>query len=363
MSAGLLLSGGTLLLNLLSFRRPCGTVSEPPPFVSILVPARNEAHAIECCVRSLLAQQYPTFEVLVLDDHSTDETWRVLERLARDSDLGGRLCLLRGESLPPGWSGKNWACHQLAAYISRHSRYLLFTDADTEHAPHALALAMGEVERTGVALLSLLPEQRVESWAEQLVVPLLPLQILGYLPLLAMEWLPLPLFAAANGQFMLFERDMYHHIGGHAACAATLSEDVLLARLVKGGRGKIRLVNGAGLVWCRMYQGLEEVIAGFRRSFGWGFRMGWGTTLAIVLGNVLVYLLPFLRAPFSARARGLALLVTALRVLLAHRTRSPQRGALAHPLGILLLLFSQSLAAYDTVLRRGTLWKGRQYEE
>ncbi|MGB0388151.1 MAG: glycosyltransferase [Ardenticatenaceae bacterium] len=383
-AAGLLLSGGTLLLNLFWFRRPNGTLPADPPFVSILVPARNEERAIEACVRSLLAQDYPAFELIVLDDHSEDRTGDILQQLITDTGpapfgqsmppergpsgacpearavrINSRL--LQGAPLPPGWVGKNWACHQLAQAASARSRYLLFTDADTTHAPDALRRAVAEAERDGVDLLSLMPTQQVETWAERLTVPLLALQILGYLPLPAVEWLPIPAFAAANGQFMLFKREAYREIGGHAACANIMAEDVTLARLLKKYNRQVRLKNGVGLVTCRMYYQSAEVIAGFRRSFASGFRLDRRIAGAVTLINFVVYLLPFLRAIHHRSARLLAAIIIALRLILAWQTNTPLRSAIAHPIGITLMLWAQLLAIYDAFIGKQAQWKGRQY--
>ena len=390
-AVGLLISGGTLLLNLFCFRRPDGSLPADAPLVSILVPARNEEHAIEACVRSLLAQNYPVFELIVLDDDSDDQTGDILHRImkecsspissSRSHDARGSgggesagvvitdqqrsvsMRILQGTPLPTGWTGKNWACHQLAQAANPRSRYLLFTDADTTHAPDALRRTVAEAERDRIDLLSLMPMQQVETWAEVATVPLLALQILGYLPLPALEWFPLPAFAAANGQFMLFRRDCYHKIGGHAACANTMAEDVEMARLVKQYNRQVRLKNGVGLVNCRMYQQSTEVIAGFRRNFGSGFRIDRRLAAAVTLVNFVVYLLPFLRAISHRSARLLASIIITLRLLLAWRTNTPLRSAIAHPIGITLMLWAQLLAIYDTFIGKQARWKGRKYSK
>lgn len=355
---GLVISGGTLLLNLVCFRQPWGTLLGEPPLVSVLVPARNEARAIERCVRSLLAQDYPAFELLVLDDHSEDHTPAILQTLREEFPS---LRQLSGLPLPEGWTGKNWACQQLARAADPRSRFLLFTDADTVHAPDTLRRAVAEAERDSLALLSLMPAQEVKTWAEVAVVSLLPLQILGYLPLPALEWLPVPLFAAANGQFMLFRRVAYEESGGHAAHAGAQAEDVALARGVKASGGRVRLGNGAGLVRCRMYHSAGEVIGGFRRTFASGFRMAWPVAMGITLANGVVYLLPFLLVPFRPLSRWLAALILLLRGLVVWRSASPLQSVLWHPVGVALLLGIQGLAARDAMLGKQTRWKGRRY--
>lgn len=352
------MSAHTLGWNLLTFRQPTGTLPDPAPRVSLLVPARNEARSIAACVYSLLAQQYPNFEVLVLDDGSTDGTSAILARLVEEA--GGRLRVLQGELLPPGWSGKNWACHQLARAADPTSEYLLFTDADTTHAPAALPRVLGAAARDGLALLSLMPRQEVGSWGERLVVPLLALQILGYLPLPLAERWRWPTMAAANGQYLFFNRAAYEASGGHAAHPQQLAEDVILAQQVKVAGGRVRLANGAGLVRCRMYHSTTQVIAGFRRSFAAGLRWNAPLLAAMILFNLLAYWLPFMR-PRSPVARAQAAAILLLRMALAKKTATPQSSALLHPLGITMLLIIQLLAARDGVTGSAIQWKGRAY--
>jgi chlorobactene glucosyltransferase len=366
-TAALAVAGATLLANLTWFRRPRGNLPEPAPFVSILVAARNEERAIEPCVRSLLAQRYPAFEVLVLDDRSTDGTGSILRRLEEEHQPGSsgaaRLRVLTGMPLPEGWSGKNWACHQLGGAAEPSSEFLLFTDADTVHLPHALPAAVAEAQRDNLDLLSLMPEQITVGWVEQMVVGLFPLQILAYLPLPAMEKLPVPIMAAANGQYMLFRRASYESSGGHEAIAGKVAEDVGLAQQIKRVAGRVRLANGMGLVRCRMYFSTAEVIGGFRRSFLAGLRLYSPAVLFIVAFNFLAFLLPFLRLGSSPAAPRLVLAILSLRTLLAWRTGTATRGAIAHPLGMTVLLWIQALALFDFLLDRPLSWKGRAYEQ
>jgi len=148
------------------------------PFVSILVPARNEAENIEACVRSLLCQDYPSFEVIVLDDQSTDETPRILARFKQQYL---QLRVLQGSPLPPEWLGKHWACHQLAGQA--RGELLLFTDADTYHQPHALRQAVAVLEAMQADLISLLPHQEARTWGERLIIPFIAFGLYAFLPL------------------------------------------------------------------------------------------------------------------------------------------------------------------------------------
>ncbi|MFP5503409.1 MAG: glycosyltransferase family 2 protein, partial [Candidatus Sericytochromatia bacterium] len=164
------------------------------PLVSIIVPARNEAHQIGKCVSSLLAQEYPAYEVIVVDDRSEDGTLEVL-RGFNDS----RLHVFEGAPLPEGWMGKSWANHQ--AVERARGRWLLFTDADTWHAPGALAATVGHAEAVGADLLSLFPFLECETFWEKLIQPAILFMIAATLPRHALEDPSKPV-ALANGQYL-----------------------------------------------------------------------------------------------------------------------------------------------------------------
>ena len=189
--------------------------------LSVLVPARNEEGRIRECLSSLIAQQPPAREILLLDDHSTDATAQIARELGFCEGEGERLRLLRGRELPEGWVGKNWACHQLSQAASPESAHLLFTDADTIHGSACLRSALAYAETEHLDLLSLWPDQVTGTWAEKLVIPLGYLLFMAFQPFLLIEWLQarpervrrygfsrklLSCMGVANGQFLLFHR-------------------------------------------------------------------------------------------------------------------------------------------------------------
>ncbi|RME63051.1 MAG: glycosyltransferase, partial [Caldilineae bacterium] len=256
-----------------------GSPAEYPP-VAVLIPARNEEAAIERCVRSLLAQDYPVFRIWVLDDHSTDATRIILDRLAGEDS---RLQVLAGAPLPDGWLGKPWACQQLAQAVPADVPLLLFVDADTWHHPHMLANAVAGLEAEGADLLSTLPRQITVGVAEMLSVPIIPWSLWTHFPLaLAQRW-NWPLFAAAIGQMILVRREAYRAVGGHGAVRREVAEDMALARLASRAGRRWRMSVGAGRVFCRMYRSPGQVWEGF------------GKNLFAVFGrNLLFYLFVWL---------------------------------------------------------------------
>ncbi|HET6261396.1 MAG TPA: glycosyltransferase, partial [Chloroflexia bacterium] len=262
---------GMVALNLRVLPRIQGF--QPPqsgaPMVAILVPARDEEANIEACLASLLAQDYPHFEVWAYDDASTDQTGEIVARLASMS--GGRLRVVTGRSGPPkSWLGKAHACYRLYGAMREHSSpdYVLFIDADVVLRPGALGHAVGAARGLGAGLLSIFPAQVTVSMAERLAVPiLLHWAVYTFLPLpIAHSPRSSPAFAAANGQFMLFRREAYDAFGGHEAVRSEILEDVALARATKRAGYGAMLADGGALVRTRMYRGAREVWHGYSKN-------------------------------------------------------------------------------------------------
>lgn len=240
------------------------------PGVSVLVPARNEEAAIARCVASLLAQDYPDFEVLVLDDESTDRTREILGSLAASD---ARLRVLEGQPPEVGWLGKPWACAQLAARAT--GELLYFTDADTCHVPEALRAAVTALEGERADLVSGFPRQELRTWGERLIVPFFSWVTFVFTPLRLAYRVRLPALSCAVGQMLLIRRSVYETIGGHGAVRAEIAEDLALTRQVKAQGYRWRMVRAADLVSCRMYRNGREAVAGLSKNLfaAFGFRL------------------------------------------------------------------------------------------
>ena len=336
-----------------------------PPRLSICIPARNEAEVIEKTIRQLLAQtgeHIPSFELLVLDDHSTDQTGQLVAALSRQDQ---RVRMIKGEPLPAGWLGKNWACQQLATVAQ--GELLLFCDADVTFAAGALDALLYQWETLQGDLLTVWPTQQTESWAERLVVPLMKFTIISYLPILAVHYLEGKVgapFAAANGQTLLFRRSAYQKIGGHTAVRSEIVEDITFAKLIKKARFQLRMADGGGLISCRMYRDWHSVRSGFGKNILAGHG-GSPLALAISTGfHWLLFLVPWALLLTSRFGLGLSAIgITILMRAAGERFFGrPWRNALLSGLLMPLSVLLMTAIAWQGVrwhYGQGPEWKGR----
>jgi chlorobactene glucosyltransferase len=267
--------------------------------------------------------------------------------------------------------GKSYACHQL----SREAKgdLLLFLDADTVHEPWSIRSAVSEMERIGAGLLSVIPEQRMESFWEKVVLPLLHFSTFCFLPMPLVSPARSPKLAMANGQFMLFRRDAYEAIGGHASVRTALVEDVWLSRRIKESGLRLAVRDGSGTVAARMYRSLGEIWSGFSKNLFAGFRYSLPAITAVILFNLATSILPFVLIgvgltadPSSPGWLPLAVwqaaLVIAIRLMLALRFRLDAWPALLHPLAMAVFIGIALNSVRSVLFGGGPRWKGRKYD-
>jgi glycosyltransferase involved in cell wall biosynthesis len=233
--------------------------------VSVIVPARNEEASLRACLESLVAQQGITFEIIVVDDGSTDRTRAIAESFPE-------VRLIEPGPLPPGWTGKNNAV--TAGAREARGEWLLFTDADTVHKPGSLARALAEAKQHHADLLSYSPEQEVHGFWEKAVMPVIFAELARTYRPSEVNDARLPA-AAANGQYLVITRSAYDAVGGHASVATSLLEDVALARVVKASGRKIFFRYGGDAVGTRMYRGFRQM------------REGWTKNLSLLFPNTV----------------------------------------------------------------------------
>ena len=334
-------------LNLREFHR-LRAVPGMAADVSVLVPARDEERNIERCVRSLAST--PALELLVLNDGSSDRTGEILAALAREFP---QLRVIDGSPLPPGWRGKNWACHQLGT--TARGNYLLFTDADTEHHDSVTAAVTYARER-GIDLLSLMPRQLMGSAAERFVMPLVNFIFLTFFPAFMLKLSRHPKFSAANGQFLLFRREAYARIGGHKSVRHSIVDDLALGRRIREEGLTLAIANGDEVVSCRMYQNAREIIDGFSKNLYSAVGGKPAGALAVGLFMLATFVVPAAMAAATLQLAWIA--ATLLGIVMRVRSGDRTPWALLHSLSMALAVAVLWRSMLVTGSRR-VEWKGR----
>jgi hypothetical protein len=326
--------------------------------VSVIVPARNEETCLGACLESLVTQTGVAFEIIVVDDHSADRTREIAQ-----SFPGVRV--MEAGPLPEGWIGKNNAV--TAGAREARGQWLLFTDADTLHLPGSLARVLAEAKARQADLLSYSPEQIVENFWEKAVMPVIFAELASaYRPSEVSD--PKSSAAAANGQYLLIKRVTYDAIGGHAAIASSLLEDVALARAVKRSGGRIFFRYGGDQVRTRMYRSFDQLREGWTKNLALLFP----TPGRLALLRALEFFLIVLTVAISLRnvVRGLwppaaacGLLGLGLCGIFYKRIRRAHFSGDATALALLgLPLFSGLLLRSKLFHDHGKVsWKGRRY--
>jgi len=345
--------------------------SAPPPRITVIVPARNEADNIGPCLTTLLAQRYPRerLRLIVVDDDSSDDTAAIVAARAVGDP---RLTLLHAPALPPGWTGKSHACWH-AAVAAPACDWLCFIDADMRADPDLIASAAQAAVAGKLALLSLAPRHELRSFAERLMIPC-GHYLLAVVQNLSRVQAPDSAEVVAMGQFMLLRRDTYFAVGGHAAVRGEICEDAELARLVKRSGEGVVLEDGSRLLSGRMYTGWATLWPGIAKNLTdmLGGPLSTVTTalaaVTIAWAAVLLPVLDLYGCLHGAREACWALLpavaasamVLGLHIAGAIHFRIPVWYGFLFPLGYTV----GALMAFDSLRRRlvhRVPWKGRVY--
>ena len=349
------------------------------PSVTIMVPAKDEGERIRACIASALAQDYPNFDVIAIDDRSTDNTGAVMDEMAAAPAAQGRLRGLHNTTAPPpGWTGKNnalWQGQRLAK-----GEWLLLVDSDVVLAPDALSAGMAVVLRKKFDLLSLLPRLESHTLWESLLVPLAGSTASSmYLIALTNNNLR-PKSAFANGQFMLMSRKAYDGIGGHEAVRDRYCEDVDIARRLKAAGWRPRVSWGNDFASVRMYSSLESIKRGWSRIY---YAAEVGRPWRMVLAGLFILLCGFsayaalgwgmfrLANPAPSMfgsvtaswliASGIHLgLLTYFLGTMYHWSGNPRRNALMFPVAATMLLGIMGRALKMTITKK-VEWRGTAY--
>jgi glycosyltransferase involved in cell wall biosynthesis len=327
-----------------------------PPDVSIIVPSRNEAAGLADCLRTLVGQRDLNCEIIVVDDHSSDGTRAVAEGFA--------VHVIAADRLPEGWSGKCNAAWDGARVA--HGRWLLFTDADTKHTSNSIASGLQEARDKAADLLSYSPKQEVVSLAERALMPVIFGELATtYPPEEVCD--PSSPIAAANGQYLLVRREVYDAIGGHAAVATCILEDVELAKRVKQAGYKLWF-RYSDVVSTRMYRSFGEMWEGWTKNLALLFhnppRLALRSMIefGVIVGAAVLAVAAGLLDEMVACIIGAAVSV-AWFVLFLKRIQKAHFDWLSSALSLFgLPLFAMLLWNSDISHKRGVVrWKGREY--
>lgn len=363
--------------------------ARPPqgaPLISVCIPARNEERNIGACVESMLGQDYPNFEVIVLDDRSTDGTSEILRTLSMESDgLRSKsqdqdppLHIIHGSDLPPGWAGKPHALHQASA--AARGEWLCFVDADTFAKPPALSSCYAKAVETNADMFTVMTFQILGSFWEKVVMPLVMTALsVGFSPRKVND--PSRKDAIANGQFILVERSVYSAIGGHASVKAEIVEDKALAEQVKWNGYRLIVADGMKIARTRMYTSLQEIWEGWTKNIYLGLHdqpgllwLGVFGAFLTVVAALFMPLWPLLGLFWYLNGGGalaLGVIVESL-ILWAVLTYMRARAAigmqisawyaLTTPLGAAVFGAMMFASAWKVLTRKGVTWKGRIYQ-
>ncbi|MCD8742548.1 glycosyltransferase family 2 protein [Mucilaginibacter roseus] len=322
--------------------------------VSILIPARNEEQNIDNLLRSITRQEYQNYEVIILDDNSTDNTFAICQHYAAAHP---NFKVIKGEALPDGWLGKNFACYQLAKQAK--GKYLMFVDADEEIEHGLINSAVHRMHLRQVALLSLFTNQRMVTLGEKLVVPLMHFLLLNLLPIRLIYLTRHYAVAAASGQFMFFDAEAYHANQWHKQVRDKVVEDVEIMKLVKAARYRGEGLLANDLIYCRMYTGYNEAIQGFSKNFLAIFNYsvpGFLVYITLLIGGPML-VITTMNLPLIALMVGLIILT---RIMISFSAgQNPLLNVVLHP----LQMASMVVIAYFAVqqyLTKNTVWKGRR---
>ena len=324
--------------------------------VSVVVPARNEEASLADCLRTLVAQTAVSYEIIVVDDHSSDRTRAIAETFPAT--------VIEADPLPQDWSGKCNAAWTGAK--AAKGKWLLFTDADTQHAPDSIARGLQEAKKHGAGLLSYSPHQEVHGFAERALMPVVFAELAAtFRPKEVSD--PGSRSAAANGQYLLIRRDVYDAVGGHATVAKAILEDVELAKLIKRAGYKLQF-RQSDVVSTRMYRSFAQLWEGWTKNLALLFPRPGALAIRRVIEFALIVLsLAGIGAALMDHdhiALGInAFLLLTFLFFFYRRIRKAHFDWLSNLLAVFgLPLFALLLLNSYISHKRGLVrWKGREY--
>jgi glycosyltransferase involved in cell wall biosynthesis len=333
------------------------------PRVSIIVPARNEEEHIGPALTTLLRLDYDNYEVIAVDDRSTDRTGEVMDRVASTPEAGGRLKVIHVDELPPGWLGKVHAMWSAARQAN--GDWLLFTDADVLFRPDVLSRALAYAEAEHADHLVLFPRMIMESPGERMMIGFFQtLFVFGHRPWKVAD--PKTRDHMGVGAFNLIRRSVYDAIGTYEALRFEVLDDMKLGKVVKNARYAQRNVYGADLISLRWAKGAMGMVNNLTKNFFAVMSFQWWRLLLSVFALAFLNLMPFLgiwlahgwaRLPYAVALASLF----AIHVGMAGRSDVPAYYFVLHPVGATLFIYIMLRSMTLTLARGGVVWRGTFY--
>ncbi len=358
----------------LTLNARCPMVAEPvsgplpeSPRVSVCVPARDEERDLGACLTSLLNQDYPHFEVIVVDDNSTDRTPEIIKSL---QERYSNLIAIQGAPLPDDWYGKPFALHQ--ASQKAQGELILFTDADPVFQPQSLTTAVHLFQKHQLDMLTLLPGAEFGSFWERVVQPLI-FAFIGALAQFNKVNDPKSKAAMGVGAFIMMRREVYDQVGGHETLKQAILEDIGMARLVKQSGAKIMIAEGKKIYSIRMYHSLAEIWVGWRKNFFVAMKKSFLKTFYYIFWIFGFVITPWLLAAHHwwwesdlwLKLMGLAglFMVLVSEATLCYELKLKMHTLLLFPLGALVVAAIMINSMIQVTFRGGSEWRGRIYSQ
>lgn len=353
-----------LVSNILYYRRRGKKIRlDATEKISAMVPVRNEEEDIGNCLDSLLTQNYPNLEIIVMDDSSEDKSWEILKEY--ESQYKDRIHVKRSLPLPEGWTGKNWVCHQLSEAAT--GSWMLFTDADTIRKPDCISNAYRECLARGSTYISYLPDLITVNLGEKVLLPIIYFAFYLLLPLRALKKIRNYYSAVAIGTFILIRGDIYQKVGGHAELKDEIVDDIYLARMVKKAGEDFDMIDGTGIFYSRFYTNVGEVWRGFTKNAFGAYGYSILPYIATLLFSYTAFLHPVVKLvlygnfslanPYFTQT----LLIVAIRLIVMLRTRHSFFSILFHPVMVAFSLLFALNSLFKIMLGLPVVWKGRAY--
>ena len=357
------------LFNHNALRRVAIGRTRQRPLVSILIPCRNEQEHIAACLDSILEQKYSPLEILVLNDHSEDKSADILSHYANSHD---NVTIIQGNSLPEGWTGKNWACHQL--YVASRGDVLLYCDADTQIGQDLIRDAVAELENRALGFVTIFPERKTRNAFDRWIWSFTSWVIASWVPLWLAYQTRLGVLAVGFGQFLMLRRNAYEAIGGYEALRGNSLDDFGIARRIQAAGIDWRVYSGRGRLTTASYRSTKDAIEGYGKSIfpalggsGLTLMLAWLLLANVTWTPVILLILESLQwitisadqvqlASFCVMAILISWAAAAVKLRISALT------TLLYPIAITCVLYT-AVTSYIGI-RRGTMtWKDRTIGE